>query len=63
MVILYKLGDMNVNTKHIALEVLVLLVVMLSFSLIEVLVSHDMIVLKIGKVQMLPFNLTPSKSF
>jgi hypothetical protein len=40
-----------VNTKLIALEVLVLLVVMRSLCFIEDLVSHDMIVLKIAKIQ------------
>jgi hypothetical protein len=40
-----------VNTKLIALEVLVLLVVTRSLCFIEALVSHDMIVLKIAKIQ------------
>jgi uncharacterized protein YcsI (UPF0317 family) len=40
-----------VNTKLIALEVLVLLVVTCSLCFIEALVSHDMIVLKIAKIQ------------
>ena len=39
------------NTKLIALEVLVLLVVTRSLCFIEALVSHDMIVLKIAKIQ------------
>ena len=51
IVTLYKLGDKNVNIKLIALEVPVLLSVMHSFCSIEVLVSHDMIVLKIATIQ------------
>jgi hypothetical protein len=50
-VTLYKLGDTNVNTKLIALQVLVLPIVTHSLCFIEALVSHDMIVFKIAKIQ------------
>jgi hypothetical protein len=56
IVTLYKPGDMNMNSKLICFEVLVLLIVMHSFSSIDALVSHNTIVLKIARIQMLPFN-------
>ena len=49
------------NTKLIALEVLVLLVVTRSLCFIEALVSHDMIVLKIAKIQNASIQLNSIK--